>query len=346
MKLQKENPDGLYQANSPDFQDALFTVQKEHAKAGDEDLGSLLVDLLVDRTKETSRSTLQIVLNESLHVAPKLTSMHLAVLAVVFFFRYTRNPDIGNFNLLAQYLSNHMETFSDLLPKNEGAFQHLQFTGCGSTSMGSISLENIFRLNFGGLFNKGFEENRLLELPITLLGSNRNFFVPCINDLSKLQVRSVDLDSLKNHLIVNSVSNEDQQKMEFASAFENREILWWNNQIQKLNEDKNNEKNQRLLGYISLAAWSYSSKSVAINNTAFALKALQIYKLADPENPEQAFITACLYSKNGKQDSAIYFLKEAVRLGLDDRSKIEKEKDLFALHERGDFQEVIGKMFH
>ena len=214
LKLQKENPDGLYQANSPDFQDALFTVQKEHAKAGDEDLGSLLVDLLVDRTKETSRSTLQIVLNESLHVAPKLTSMHLAVLAVVFFFRYTRNPDIGNFNLLAQYLSNHMETFSDLLPKNEGAFQHLQFTGCGSTSMGSISLENIFRLNFGGLFNKGFEENRLLELPITLLGSNRNFFVPCINDLSKLQVRSVDLDSLKNHLIVNSVSNEDQQKME------------------------------------------------------------------------------------------------------------------------------------
>ena len=85
---------------------------------------------------------------------------------------------------------------------------------------------------------------------------------------------------------------------------------------------------------------------MAINNTAFALKALQIYKLADPKNPERAFITACLYSKNGMQDSAIYFLKEAVTLGLDDRSKIEKEKDLFALHERGDFQEVIGKMFH
>ncbi len=137
---------------------------------------------------------------------------------------------------------------------------------------------------------------------------------------------------------------EDQQKMEFANAFENREILWWNNQIQKLNEDKNNESNQRLLGYISLAAWSYSSKSVAINNAAFALKALQIYKLADPENPEQAFITACLYSKNGKQDSAIYFLKEAVTLGFDDRSKIENEKDLFPLHGRGDFLEVIGKM--
>ena len=128
------------------------------------------------------------------------------------------------------------------------------------------------------------------------------------------------------------LANEDQQKTEFASAFENREILWWKNQIQMLNEHKNNESNQRLLGYISLAAWSYSSKSVALNNTVFAMKALQIYKLADPKNPERAFITACLYSKNGKQDSAIYFLKEAVTLGFDDRSKIEKEKEIGRAH--------------
>lgn len=57
-KLQIENPDGINQANSPDFQDALFTVQKEYAKAGDEELGQLLVDLLVDRTKELTRNTL------------------------------------------------------------------------------------------------------------------------------------------------------------------------------------------------------------------------------------------------------------------------------------------------
>ena len=137
------------------------------------------------------------------------------------------------------------------------------------------------------------------------------------------------------------LANEDQKKMEFASAFESKDELWWTNQIQLLKVDSNNESNQRLLGYISLAAWSYSSKSVAVNNSAFALKALKIYKLADPENSEQPFLAACLYSKNGMPDSAIYFLKEAVKLGLDDRSKIENEKDLFELKSRNDFQELV-----
>lgn len=51
----------------------LFSAQKEHARIGDEDLGDLLVQLLVDRTKVRDRNLVQIALNESLEVAPKLT---------------------------------------------------------------------------------------------------------------------------------------------------------------------------------------------------------------------------------------------------------------------------------
>lgn len=213
-KLQKENPDGIYQASSPDFQDALFTVQKEHSKAGDEDLGALLVDLLIDRTKETSRTTLQIVLNESLHVAPKLTSIHLAVLGVIFFLRYTENVGVVNYQLLNQHLSSHIGSFANLMPKNYGALQHLQFAGCGSISMGTISLENIFRNQYCGLFNKGFEVKRLSELGITISGNNATFFVPCLNDVNKLQVNALVRDSLKTMLLNNNVSIEDQQKIE------------------------------------------------------------------------------------------------------------------------------------
>ena len=66
-KLQKEHPAGLEKSNDPDFQYALFTVQKEYARNGDKDLGDLLVDLLVDRSKQEQRDILQIVLNESLN---------------------------------------------------------------------------------------------------------------------------------------------------------------------------------------------------------------------------------------------------------------------------------------
>src|ERR1700733_3297255 len=93
-KLQQENPAGLSKATAPDFQYAVYTVQKEYARSGDRDLGDLLVDLLVDRSKQQQRNILQLVLNESLATAPKLTDDQLAVLAVVFLFRYTKKNDI------------------------------------------------------------------------------------------------------------------------------------------------------------------------------------------------------------------------------------------------------------
>lgn len=213
-KLQKENPDGINQASSPDFQDALFTVQKEHAKAGDEDLGALLVDLLVDRTKETSRTTLQIVLNESLHVAPKLTSTHLAVLAVVFSLRYTKHMGVGNLDQLNQILTTHVQPFGDLLPNKDGAFQHLQYTGCGSISMGSVSLETLFRIHYGGLFNHGFEVKRLLELGITTSSNDNIMFMPCLNNPEKLQIRALETDYLKTFLEIKNTSIDQIQKFE------------------------------------------------------------------------------------------------------------------------------------
>jgi hypothetical protein len=60
------------------MQYAVFTAQREFARSGDDQLGDILVDILVDRTKEPDRSLLQIVLNESLNVAPKLTADQLA----------------------------------------------------------------------------------------------------------------------------------------------------------------------------------------------------------------------------------------------------------------------------
>ena len=63
-RLQREHPEGFSQANDPGFQHALFTVQREHARTGDANLGDLLVDLLVDRTRHPQRDIMQIVLDE------------------------------------------------------------------------------------------------------------------------------------------------------------------------------------------------------------------------------------------------------------------------------------------
>lgn len=213
-KLQKENPSGFGKGEDPDFQHALFTVQKEYARNGDKDLGDLLIDLLVDRSKQEQRDILQIVLNESLSTAPKLTDGQLAVLAIIFLLRYTQDQRIGNHELLGEHFDRNVLPFSSKLVKNAACFQHLQFTGCGSiASMGSnVTLEDIMNHTYGGLFFNGFDQDEIQKRGISI-GSDINFFVPCLNNPLKTQVRAINLEQLNESLSQHKVSEEDKEKI-------------------------------------------------------------------------------------------------------------------------------------
>lgn len=211
-KLQLENPDGFGKGQDPDFQHALYTVQREYARNGDKDLGDLLVDLLVDRSKQEQRDILQIVLNESLATAPKLTDSHLAVLAIKFLFQYTQNIRIGNHQLFGEYLDNHVSPFASKLVKNDSCYQHLEFTGCGSVQMGESTLEGILEYHYSGQFFKGFDHSEIAARQISI-GLDGNFFITCLNNPSKIQVRANSLALLKDNFQTFNISAEDQEKI-------------------------------------------------------------------------------------------------------------------------------------
>lgn len=212
QKLQAENPLGFLKSEDPDFQHALFTVQKEYARTGDRDLGDLLVDLLVDRSKQEQRDILQIVLNESLNTAPKLTNDQLAVLAIVFLFRYTQNFTVGNHQMLGEYFDQHVLPFAEKLSKSDSCYQHLEYSGCGSIGMGEITLDEILKQSYRGLFLKGFEAAEVARKEITV-GLDTRFFIPCLNDLTKLQVKATNKEALQIHLDSNPIKEEDRAKI-------------------------------------------------------------------------------------------------------------------------------------
>lgn len=212
QKLQDENPAGLQQYADPDFQDALFTVQKEYAKAGDKDLGDILVDLLVDRSKQANRNILQIVLNQCIHTAPKLTNDQLTVLALIFFFRYTKSTHPLNKQLLGMYLARYIKHFSDSIVVSESCFQHLAFTACGSISMGQITLEEIFQRVYEGYFKKGFEATRIDEIEMPASEKDK-FFIRCLNDPTKFQVHASDKEILEAMFTAHAVTEENRQKI-------------------------------------------------------------------------------------------------------------------------------------
>jgi hypothetical protein len=211
-KLQREFPAGIEKAEDPDFQYALFTVQKEYARNGDENLGDLLVDLLVDRSKLQQRDILQIVLNESLNTAPKLTESQLAALSVIFQFKYTQNLHVGNHKLLGDYFDRTISPFISSIVKNRACYQHLEFTGCGSIGFVSNSLESILCQTYQGQFLKGFENKEIIDRGVTI-GNDQRFFIPCLNDPTKVQIRANNKEMLEKAYNENEIPAEDRIKI-------------------------------------------------------------------------------------------------------------------------------------
>jgi len=211
-KLQKEHPAGLEKSYDPDFQYALFTVQKEYARNGDKELGDLLVDLLVDRSKQEHRDILQIVLNESLSTAPKLTESQLSALAIIFLFKYTQNYGISNHELLGEYFDKYAAPFAKNIVKNLACYQHLEFSSCGSIGLGSNNLERIFSITYQGQFMKGFEEKEITERNISV-GLDTRFFVECLNDPSKIQVQANSKELLEESFDRHNITPDDRNKI-------------------------------------------------------------------------------------------------------------------------------------
>jgi hypothetical protein len=212
QELQEQNKESFRQANDPDFQYSLYTVQKEYARTGDKELGDLLVDLLVDRTKHENRSILQIVLNESIAVAPKLTNDQLAALSITFIFKHTIYHGIDSLDSLNNYLDIYIQPFISLLNKREACYEHLAYSGCGSIEIGSIDISNVFLQHYAGLFSKGFEKDLIQQSKIGLT-EYAPIFIPCLHDQTKIQINALNEDVLKSETERMGISLEDTNKL-------------------------------------------------------------------------------------------------------------------------------------
>lgn len=268
-KLQKEHPAGLEKSHDPDFQYALFTVQKEYARNGDKDLGDLLVDLLVDRSKQEQRDILQIVLNESLSTAPKLTESQLAVLAVIFLFKYTQNFGIGNHQMLAEDLDKHVAPFVSKIVKNMACYQHLEFSGCGAIGLGARSLESILGVTYQGQFLKGFDEKEVTDRGVSI-GLDQRFFMPCLNDPSKVQVRANSKELLDKAFEVHAITPEDRAKI--SALFD----------VGKMNDAEIKEKCIEIRPYMAglFDTWSESAmKNFTLTSVGIAIGHANIKRL-------------------------------------------------------------------
>lgn len=198
-ELSARNPNALNAAQDPDMQSALFTAQREYARSGDHDLADVLVDILVDRAAEQSRTLLQIVLNEAIAVVPKLPAEQLDVLSLVFTVRYTRSKGINSLASFHDYLNVTIVPFLTSLPPSRTTFQHLEYAGCGTMQITHVSVEDRWRKGYSGLFCKGLPKAEVDRL-IASEGAFPELFTSCLHAPELFQFNAIDDETLNEVL--------------------------------------------------------------------------------------------------------------------------------------------------
>ena len=100
----------------------------------------------------------------------------------------------------------------------------------------------------------------------------------------------------------------------------------------------------RLLGFFSLAGYSLSTRSLQENEEPMAEKMLEIYRLSDPTNPEQAYLRAVLSGRRQQADPAMSSLTESLTLGFSDKSRIQQQPEFQFLQASPAFQKLLQSM--
>ena len=140
-RLAQENPESIKQAAEPDFHITLLEAAKSYGRSGNEDLGELLVDLLVERVGQPDRSLAKIVLGEALTVAPKMTQAHLDALTVSWVMRAVRFTGVNSVAVAVNTLASHLGPFIGDWEISSSSYQHLQYLGCGQVSVLNLGFD-------------------------------------------------------------------------------------------------------------------------------------------------------------------------------------------------------------
>ncbi|MFQ3324061.1 MAG: hypothetical protein ACI90U_001886 [Pseudomonadales bacterium] len=212
-KLKNENEGAIESMNEPSMQAALYEAQKQYAKTGDKDLEGLLVDILVERASTPERNIHQIVLDESLTIAAKLTAEQMDALTINFLISRTSNATLTNLAAIPTYLKTNILPFISNLSKETSCYEHLEYVGCGSLMhMGGMNqVEQIYQVGYGGLFSKGFDKERL-EKEIENHADYPNLFTSCLHDNNLIQVSAVNVSVINEVCEKNNIPDPIKQK--------------------------------------------------------------------------------------------------------------------------------------
>lgn len=139
----KANPEAFA---DPDFQHTLFAAQKAYARSGDKELHDTLLGLVVERSKQGTRTRLSLSLNDAIEKAGLLTSEEFSALSFAFYFKNIQQTDIQNPKQLSDIIVQTLLAVSKNVPTEPMAYSYLESIGCAKTGVGGFRLNPAFEI--------------------------------------------------------------------------------------------------------------------------------------------------------------------------------------------------------
>jgi hypothetical protein len=214
-EIASRNPESITNSKDPDMQYALYAAQRAYARSGNKDLADILVDILADRAKHVGGSLTQIVLNESIEIAPKLTPSHYDTLSVIFLHRYVHQRSVNSLNTFLECLRENTLPFLINVRKEVSHYQHLEYAGCGSIQLTAISLPEIWRRLYPGLFLKGVTIEAIQELFNTDVDYHQ-YIIQCLHENTLYQINAISESVIATKLREN---NHNQEMVDKVAGF-------------------------------------------------------------------------------------------------------------------------------
>lgn len=208
-EIHSRRPEALNSFGDPDFQYKLYESSIAFARTGDVELEKLLVDLMVERASESTRTTKQLILNEAVEVVGKVSQQQHIIIVSVFLARHSRFL-IGDYKEFLSRIDKLWIRYMSELTKSDLSYKHLEYLGCMTSSIGSLDFFKNIKNNYGGFFIKGFKTD---QVPEKFRAEALKVCGPHLFDNNLIQYMCLNEESLKAEMNIKGVAPDLHQEV-------------------------------------------------------------------------------------------------------------------------------------
>lgn len=146
------------------------------------------------------------------------------------------------------------------------------------------------------------------------LGSFRSRYEKLVKQESFVQQR--------NNLVAN-LRLESSIRDQYYQALQEKDSVWWRNEILGLNTKLNSEKDRqkklvyrRVKGFLGVACYSMCSRAASQKEVTILDQIVPLYRLLEPDNPDQFYYSAVLAHLKKNQPKEKFYLEKAKEKGF------------------------------